>query len=93
MVHSVKSSAATLGGVAALAVAASLLAALPANAASSSCSSGDFCIWVNEQYSGSAYKLPGNDDQWSSSSNASYAAWDADSSWKNRYGSWYWACV
>lgn len=93
MQNQVKYLGAKLVGIAALAVAAPLLAAVPASAADSSCSSGDFCIWVNEDYSGDGYKLPGNDSWWAGSNNASHSVWDKDSSWKNRYGSWYWACV
>ncbi|MGI5225738.1 peptidase inhibitor family I36 protein [Actinoallomurus sp. CA-142502] len=92
MSHRLKSLGAKLAGVASLAVAVPLVAAVPAHA-DTSCGSGLFCIWVNEQYGGTAYRPVGNDPQWSDTSNPAYAVWDADSSWKNRYQSWYWACV
>jgi hypothetical protein len=56
------------------------------------CDSGSFCPAEDPDYGGSHFEIATNKSNWSTGS-ASAALVNKDSSWKNRYNSWYWGCV
>jgi hypothetical protein len=56
------------------------------------CDTGSFCPAEDPDYGGAHFEIATNKSDWSTGS-ASAALVNKDSSWKNRYQSWYWACV
>lgn len=77
---------ATAFGVASVALSA------PAHAEDRACDTGAFCVYEDPDYAGKWFEIATNKPDWSTGS-ASAALMNKDSSWRNRYQSWYWGCV
>ncbi|RAY13802.1 hypothetical protein DPM19_19310 [Actinomadura craniellae] len=73
--------------------AATPAAAEPAPAAAANpCDIGALCVYEDAEFGGKHFEHQGNQSNWLNTSAPSQLR-NKDSSWANRYQSWYWSCV